>query len=116
MLQVDEVLSAIHRFDPPGVASRDLKECLLAQIKTRRVGMNGLTERIVKDYLPDLGRKKYADIARGLKIPVDQVKAIAKEIGTLEPRPARRFSPVPPIFTSSRISSSARQKTMPTTS
>ncbi len=94
--KIEEVLEIVRAFDPPGVASRDLKECLLAQIAVRFSGVNGLTKRLVMHHLDDLGRKKFLEIARELKIPVAQVKMIAKEISSLEPRPARRFSVPPP--------------------
>jgi RNA polymerase sigma-54 factor len=106
--KIEAVLKKIQRFDPVGIAARDLKECLLAQIngKTARgnssgamEGLMGLSERIVRDYLDDLGRKKYSDIARQLKVPVEHIKSIAKEISGLEPRPARSFSsPAPHIY------------------
>lgn len=97
---IEKVLGVIRRFDPPGIASRDLKECLLAQIEYRSFeGVMGLTKRLITHHLDNLGRKKHLEIARELRIPVEQVKALAKEISSLEPRPARGFSvPLPSIY------------------
>lgn len=84
-------LSLIQTFDPVGVAARDLRECLLIQID--RLGKSGDLEAVmVSQYLSELGRKKYQDIARLLKMPLDRVQAAAQFIATLQPRPGSSFS------------------------
>jgi RNA polymerase sigma-54 factor len=84
-------LDLIQTFDPVGVAARDLRECLLIQIKRLGKG-DELEAQMVANYLPELGRKKYQDIARGLKMPLERVQAAAQFIGTLQPRPGSSFS------------------------
>jgi RNA polymerase sigma-54 factor len=84
-------LSLIQTFDPVGVASRDLRECLLIQID--RLGKSGELEAVmVSQHLNELGRKKYQDIARSLKVPLERVQAAAQFIATLQPRPGSSFS------------------------
>jgi RNA polymerase sigma-54 factor len=84
-------LTLIQSFDPVGVAARDLRECLLIQIE--RLGKSGELEAVmVGQYLSELGRKKYQDIARGLKVPLERVQSAAQFIGTLQPRPGSAFS------------------------
>jgi RNA polymerase sigma-54 factor len=84
-------LNLIQSFDPVGVAARDLRECLLIQLQ--RLGKEGELEAVmVGQYLSELGRKKYQDIARGLKVPLERVQAAAQFIGTLQPRPGSAFS------------------------
>ena len=84
-------LDLIQTFDPVGVAARDLRECLLIQID--RLGKSGeLEDTMVSQYLNELGRKKYQDIARALKVPLDRVQAAAQFIATLQPRPGSSFS------------------------
>ncbi|HUB65872.1 MAG TPA: RNA polymerase factor sigma-54 [Candidatus Methylacidiphilales bacterium] len=84
-------LSLIQTFDPVGVAARDLRECLLIQID--RLGKSEEIEAVmVSQYLNELGRKKYQDIARALKVPLDRVQAAAQFIATLQPRPGSSFS------------------------
>ena len=86
-----ETLDLIQTFDPVGVAARDLRECLLIQIK--RLGKaDEIEAQIVGNYLNELGRKKYQDIARGLKVPLERVQAAAQFIATLQPRPGSSFS------------------------
>ena len=84
-------LDLIQTFDPVGVAARDLRECLLIQIN--RLGKSEELEAvIVGQYLAELGRKKYHDIARVLKAPLERVQAAAQFIATLQPRPGSSFS------------------------
>ena len=84
-------LNLIQTFDPVGVAARDLRECLLIQIE--RLGKSGDLEAVmVSQYLSELGRKKYQDIARALKVPLERVQAAAQFIATLQPRPGSSFS------------------------
>ena len=84
-------LDLIQTFDPVGVAARDLRECLLIQIK--RLGKaDELEAQIVGNFLAELGRKKYQDIARALKMPLERVQSAAQFIATLQPRPGSSFS------------------------
>ena len=84
-------LTLLQTFDPVGVAARDLRECLLIQIE--RLGKSGELEAVmVSQYLAELGRKKYQDIARSLKVPLDRVQAAAQFVATLQPRPGSSFS------------------------
>ena len=84
-------LDLIQTFDPVGVAARDLRECLLIQIN--RLGKSEEVEaQVVAHHLADLGRKKYQEIARALKVPLERVQAAAQFIATLQPRPGSCFS------------------------
>ena len=84
-------LNLIQTFDPVGVAARDLRECLLIQIN--RLGKaDELEAEMVSQYLNELGRKKYQDIARSMKMPLERVQAAAQFIATLQPRPGSSFS------------------------
>lgn len=91
--RVEEVLREVQALDPTGVASRDLRECLLAQLN--RIGKReSLEARIISQYLDDLLRRKFPEIARRLGVTVQDIQAAADFIATLEPRPARQFSTV----------------------
>ncbi|OGR30364.1 MAG: RNA polymerase sigma-54 factor [Desulfuromonadaceae bacterium GWB2_53_15] len=89
-LDVLPVLERIQEFDPTGVAARDLRECLL--IQARFLGMQGsVVERILLNNISDLETRKYKQIARDLKVDINQVLMAAKIIGELDPRPGRVF-------------------------
>jgi len=87
---VEYVLEEVHSFDPPGVAARDLRECLLIQLE-REYPEDKRTYQIVADHIPDLERKSYSRIAKTLDITMDDVIESAKRIATLEPKPGRGF-------------------------
>ncbi len=91
---LERVLGVIQTFHPVGVASRDLRECLLIQLK--RLGKeHSLEYRIVDKHLDDLGKRRYPEIARRLSVTVDQVQRGANFIGTLDPKPGQIFTDDP---------------------
>ncbi len=86
----ERVLKRIHVFDPVGVGSRDLRECLLIQLENLGLS-DGLAARIVSGYLTELETRRYEKVARDLAITIDDVITAAHLIATLEPKPARGF-------------------------
>jgi RNA polymerase sigma-54 factor len=94
---LQQALELVQTFHPVGVGARDLKDCLLIQL--RRLGKaQSLEYQIVDQYLDDLGRKRYPDIARRLGVTVDQVQKAANFIATLDPKPGQIFSPEPNTY------------------
>ena len=91
--RVEETILKIQQLDPPGIAARDLKECLLLQLERKGKG-NSLASRIVKHYLPELGRHHYEEIATALRISLEDVLQAHKIIATLEPHPGGAYGPV----------------------
>jgi len=87
---VERALQRIHELDPPGVGARDLRECLLLQLRAQALG-DGLAARMVRDHLPLLEGKRFDKIAKELDVSVDDVVAAAAHIATLEPKPGRNF-------------------------
>ena len=88
---LERVLSKVREFEPPGVAARDLADCLLLQLSRKGEG-NGLAARILRHHLTQLARHRYEEIARELKVPAADVTAAARRIATLEPKPGRPFA------------------------
>ncbi len=84
--EVDKVLELIQAFDPPGVGARNLQECLLLQLHFR--GLNdSIAAAIIRDHFDEFKQKKYVDIARKLRISVQDVQDQCKLISTLDPKP-----------------------------
>ncbi len=91
---IERVLLTVQTFHPVGVGSRDLRECLLVQL--RRIGKEGSLEwRIVERFLEDLGKRRFPEIARRLGTTVEQVQRAANFIGTLDPKPGQIFTSDP---------------------
>ena len=94
--EVEKVLNIIHdNFDPPGIAARNLKECLIIQSKYKFNGKADLICRVIDGYLNELGSKNFDKIARKLKISPEQVKQIANDISMLNPKPANNYTDLP---------------------
>ena len=90
--KIVEVLKVIQEFHPPGVAARDLQECLLLQLQ--RSGREETLEyRIIHDYMDALCKRKLPEIARGLGVSVEEAQSALKRIKNLEPHPGRDFLP-----------------------
>jgi RNA polymerase sigma-54 factor len=88
---LDKILETIHEFDPPGVGARDLRECLLLQLK--RAGREESQEyQLISEHLNLLGRHKYEEIARAMGLTIDRVKELAAAVAKLDPKPGRNFS------------------------
>lgn len=88
--QALRVLKAIQSFDPVGVAARDLRECLLAQIE--QLGLTGtVADAVIRSYLPELERKRFTALAKTLGVSGDAVAHAVRVIEGLEPKPGRPF-------------------------
>jgi len=88
--KVEPVLTMVQAFDPTGVAARSIQECVLIQL-TSDPTPDAVSVEIVERYFDDLTRRRYPDIARALKLPLDRVMESVEEIMGLEPKPGRRF-------------------------
>ena len=94
---VEDVLEKLQKFDPPGIAARDLKECLLVQIRLLDID-SPLPEKIVEDHLKDLETKNYNNIARKQKISIDDVKQAVLLISKLNPKPGLLYNEEKPQY------------------
>lgn len=92
---VQEALVLIQDFDPLGVAARDVRECLLIQLRTL-APENTLAAQIVSEHLKQLQNKQYREIARALDRPVKAVERCVELIRKLDPRPGQRYNNAQP--------------------
>jgi RNA polymerase sigma-54 factor len=88
--EVAAVLLVVQGFEPAGVAARNVQECLLLQLK-RDPLPDPVSVEIVETHFDDLSRRRYADIARAMKLSLDRIMESVEEIMALEPKPGRRF-------------------------
>src|SRR5205807_7949689 len=84
-------LSLVQQIEPVGIASRDLRECLLLQLRVL-APKNTLSQQIVSDHLKQLQNKQYREIARALDRPVQLVERCIEVIRRLDPRPGQRYN------------------------
>ena len=90
----ENMLTLIQSFYPPGVGARDLRECLLIQLK-REGRQTSLEYKIISEHMRDLGKRRFPEIARRMGISVEQVQKCANNIARLDPRPGQVFAAAP---------------------
>ena len=110
LADLHEAIDLVRQLDPPGVACRDLRECLLCQLKFHQQQLeshkNGNGDReataqlltdaiaIVDQHLRALQSKQHKEIARALNRPPEAIEAALNYIRTLDPRPGLRYNKV----------------------
>ena len=87
----DETLEFLQKFDPEGIAARDLQECLLIQARSEKI-KNTLVEKIIKNHWDNLLNMKCDTIAKSLSVPVYDIHAAISVISGFDPRPGQRFN------------------------
>ncbi|NOY13105.1 MAG: RNA polymerase factor sigma-54 [Deltaproteobacteria bacterium] len=88
---VERALGRVQQYDPAGVASRNLQECLLLQLERMELA-DSLAATVLRDFISELEGRKYPLIAKALKIPLDEVLTAAKLISELDPRPGLAYN------------------------
>ena len=110
LADLHEAIEVVRQLDPPGVACRDLRECLLYQLRYHQqqheLHKNGNGEStsetlndaiaIVDQHLRAVQNKQYKEIARVLARPVEAVQQALDYIRTLDPRPGLRYNKTQP--------------------
>lgn len=88
---VEDILRKVQEFDPPGIAARDLKECLLIQVKMLCI-TNNLVAAIIQEHLHDLERRDYNHIARKLKVSLPEIIQAVELITRMDPKPGSAYT------------------------
>ncbi|GIV31522.1 MAG: RNA polymerase sigma-54 factor [Saprospiraceae bacterium] len=98
--EIEQWLSKIQRFDPPGTGARNLQECLLIQLeqKMAREGITpeekellSISHRLIKDHFDEFTKKHYQRLQRQLGISEERLKEAIDEILKLNPKPASGY-------------------------
>lgn len=89
--EAEEMLEIIQGFDPPGIGARNLRECLLLQLKDQEKE-DTLAYKIVHDYFDQLINHRWSEISKELSITPRDVQAAADEVAKLDPKPGVKYS------------------------
>lgn len=89
--EMREMLTVIQDLDPPGVGARDLRECLLLQLRAAGQG-DALAYRLVNESFEELIGHRWSDVAKRYAITAQDVQSAADAIARLDPKPGLRFS------------------------
>ena len=84
-------LALLQTFDPMGIASTSLQDCLLKQMDAREWQETHSYE-IVRDHFPLLVRRRVPELSRKLSQPTHVIHQALEKIAELDPAPGRRFS------------------------
>ncbi|WP_026462187.1 RNA polymerase factor sigma-54 [Adhaeribacter aquaticus] len=91
--EIEAVLREIQSFDPPGIAARDLQECLLLQLERRNQDENTeIAEQIILECFDEFTKKHYSKIQSKLDIEDDELKDALNIILHLNPKPGGNSS------------------------
>ena len=87
--EIAAIIKKIQQFDPPGVAARDLQECLLIQLHRKKGEGKSLdlAIEVLTNYFDEFTKKHYDKIQRGLNLTEDQFKEVINQIIKLNPKP-----------------------------
>ncbi|MEE4661822.1 MAG: RNA polymerase factor sigma-54 [Halieaceae bacterium] len=93
-VELDEALAVLHRlqqFDPPGVCTHDLQECLLVQLQQLPADTPYLPEAklVINRYINLLGNRDYAQLMRRSKIREPELRSVLALIQSLNPTPGQ---------------------------
>ncbi len=103
---LQEAMEVVRQLDPPGVGCRDLRECLLRQLRYHQVQFalhkngNGTAQvlndaiAVVDQHLRGLQSKQHKEIAKAIGRPIEAVQQALDYIRTLDPRPGLRYNKV----------------------
>jgi RNA polymerase sigma-54 factor len=92
---VQKALEIVQHFDPPGVAARDIRECLMIQL-TFLGEDESIAVDIVRDHLHKLQNKQFKEIAKALNKPLDAIMEEVEIIKALDPRPGQKYNRTQP--------------------
>jgi RNA polymerase sigma-54 factor len=110
LADLHEAMEVVRQLDPPGVACRDLRECLLYQLRYHQrqleLHKNGNGEStaqilsdaiaIVDQHLRAVQNKQFKEIGRALSRPIEAVQQALDYVRTLDPRPGLRYNKTQP--------------------
>ena len=86
--EVLEVLSVLQEFEPAGVGARDLRECLLLQIRRKKHTPEVINaEMILKNHFQEFTNKHFQKIMTRMGLSEDELKAAMAKILKLNPSP-----------------------------
>jgi RNA polymerase sigma-54 factor len=91
MAEIEEMVGIIQKLDPPGIGARDLRECLLIQLREEK-DTESLTYRLVDEAFPDLIAHRWNDLAKRFGVEPAAVQAAADGLARLDPKPGLKYS------------------------
>jgi RNA polymerase sigma-54 factor len=90
---IKDILDKIYLLEPPGVGARDLKQCLILQLKRKnKTKTIDLSLKIIEEFFDLFSKKHFEKIKQKLNISNDELKDVVSEIEKLNPKPGGAFN------------------------
>src|SRR5262245_27452092 len=89
--EAEDMLTILQSMDPPGIAARNLRECLLLQLKDANQ-QDTLAYRIVAEYFDQLINHRWSEVSKELSITIKDVQSAADDIKQLDPKPGLKYA------------------------
>ena len=90
---IQDILDKIYLLEPPGVGARDLKQCLILQLKRKNKSKTiDLSLKIIEEFFDLFSKKHFEKIKQKLNISNDELKDVVSEIEKLNPKPGGAFN------------------------
>ena len=99
---VERARQIVMKLEPVGCGTRDVRECLLAQLEAR-AETDRLAAQLIRDHLEALQQHKLPHLSKQIGIDVETLAAEVQFIRTLDPFPGRRYSSEEPVLISPEI-------------
>src|SRR5687768_6910652 len=89
--EAEELLRVIQSMDPAGIGARNLRECLLLQLRDQQLE-DTLTYKIINEYFDQLINHRWSEISKELSITPKDVQTAADEVAKLDPKPGLKYA------------------------
>jgi RNA polymerase sigma-54 factor len=99
---VEQARAVVMKLEPVGCGTRDVRECLLAQLEARGE-TERLATRLIRDHLEELQQHKLPHLSKQIGVDLESLAAELQFIRTLDPFPGRRYSSEEPILIAPEI-------------
>ncbi|MBW3564708.1 MAG: RNA polymerase factor sigma-54 [Acidobacteria bacterium] len=89
--EIDQAVAKLQSFDPAGVGTRDLRECLMNQLERLEIE-DEVVNQVVDQHWQLFMNRQYAQIAKAIGVELKELEVVVETIRQLDPKPGRRYS------------------------
>lgn len=91
--EIEQALKLVQTFDPPGIAARDLKECLLLQIDRNKDRYPPRLRELTEKHLEEVAKNKLPQISKEMNLPLPELQTLIGALKKLNPHPGSAAAP-----------------------
>jgi RNA polymerase sigma-54 factor len=95
--KIEDALTLVQSFDPPGVGARNLKECLALQAANAKL-KGTVVEKLIRDHLEELDERNFKKLAKTLDVELDEIIDAMRVIKEFDPKPGLEYNPEETVY------------------